>query len=627
MTDNLGTNEFANQSNCSESYNDYLNRAVNACEAGDLVLGMHLYLAAYERAVADPDIADGMALAGLREAWNLACDLKERSMAEYVFEKLEPFLTGEEIAHCANKLQSLALDRLEEYGFSREELQDMAEMISQDLIDGEGSIVKVESISLPRVAASVNAGGEGDAGLSDVPAQGEDGPLDQAGDSFEASADGGKSGNPRELGLGVASVDFNPYDEFNTSSVGTSYHAATNDGTGSYVFTRDDDRAAESAKAKEQAVEPTPASDDADEKPEAAQSASEQPAEPEQRQIVPPPGVPMHSSGARSVQKAENDDMPSMPEVEQANPSALNYRTLSGYGEAVAAMRDFGIGLHRDPGFLNFVSMMNSRHGLDRMPTVDTLLFRSPVIEDATRFVDATAGELGLPVLRMSMEEGFQGAPMLCVTTSADSRPRMNHAHNRFDGPGILIIDDLDMWTMPQVPEGVDGIAGFVMANMSRGAREAVNLIRSAVEDPNVYVLATATTTGEVESFFYDLLEPISIIDIAFPTDGERDEIWGEIMRNHPSMRKLDRAALTRLSAGLPRYDMYMAARAAVEEAYKEGLVERMYVPVTPQNIFDKLAACQPLDSDEYRAIEDEVVRSFRDDLDHLEDLLEGSGE
>ena len=200
----------------------------------------------------------------------------------------------------------------------------------------------------------------------------------------------------------------------------------------------------------------------------------------------------------------------------------------------------------------------------------------------------------------------------------------MNHAHNRFDGPGILVIDDLDTWAMPQIPESADGIAGFMMANMSRGAREAVNLIHSAVEDPDVYVLATATTQGDVDPFFYDLLEPISIIDIALPTDGERSAIWAEIMHDHPSMRGLDLAAITRFSAGLPRYDIYMAARAALEEAYKTGLVQRMYLPVTQQNVFDKIAACQPLDSDEYRAIEDEVVRTFRDELENLEDLIDG---
>ena len=130
---------------------NYLTRAAEACAAGDLVLGMHLYLAAYEESAADPNVPDGMALTGLREAWHLACDLKERSMAEYVFEKLEPYLLPEEIAEYASRLQDLALDRLEQIGFSREELQDVAQMITQDLASNgvNASVVKVESVSIP----------------------------------------------------------------------------------------------------------------------------------------------------------------------------------------------------------------------------------------------------------------------------------------------------------------------------------------------------------------------------------------------------------------------------------------------------------------------------------------------
>ena len=82
-----------------------------------------------------------------------------------------------------------------------------------------------------------------------------------------------------------------------------------------------------------------------------------------------------------------------------------------------------------------------------------------------------------------------------------------------------------------------------------------------------------------------------------------------------------------RLSSRMPRYDIYMAAREAIEEAYKASLVARRYVPVTADNLFDKLAAYQPLDSDEYRALEDAVVRDFRRDLDHLDDLLKGTEE
>ena len=89
-------------------------------------------------------------------------------------------------------------------------------------------------------------------------------------------------------------------------------------------------------------------------------------------------------------------------------------------------------------------------------------------------------------------------------------------------------------------------------------------------------------------------------------------------------MRSINRENLVRLSGGLARYDIYIAARDAIEEAYKMGLVQRAFVPVTPQNIFEKLAACQPLESSEYHALEDEVIRDFQHDLDNLDDLIDG---
>lgn len=318
--------------------------------------------------------------------------------------------------------------------------------------------------------------------------------------------------------------------------------------------------------------------------------------------------------------------VPTPPEMPAVRHNVFSYATLAGYDEVVSIMRDFGVGLQRDRGYLDFIAMLNERHGLDRAPALDTILFRAPALEDATRFVEATIGELGLPSLRMSVEESVQGMPVLCITTQGNHRPRMNHANNRFEAPAVLVIEDLDVWMTPTMPEGVEGgMNAFMMANLSRGAREAVSLIRSAVEDPDVFVLATATTSGEVDPFYYEVLEPMTVIDIGYPNDKERADIWAEIARDHPSLRAINRDDLVRYSAGIPRYDLYIAARDALEEAYKLGLLQRTYVPVSPQNIFEKLAACQPLDSDEYHEIEDRVVLSFREDLDQLEDLLDGS--
>ena len=48
MSENENTNGMPNQnSDLGQQPVDYLKAAANACTAGDLVLGMHLYLAAY----------------------------------------------------------------------------------------------------------------------------------------------------------------------------------------------------------------------------------------------------------------------------------------------------------------------------------------------------------------------------------------------------------------------------------------------------------------------------------------------------------------------------------------------------------------------------------------------------
>ena len=652
MAENYGTNETPNRNDCSESYNGYLKRAADACEAGDLVLGMHLYLAAYEKAVIDPNIPDGMALSGLREAWHLACDLKERSLAEYVFEKLEPYLTGAEIAACAQELQTLALDRLEQYGFSRDDLQEMAEMISQDFVS-EGSVLKVESIAIPGVgvlgmATQADEAHDADANQDAVESQGETESQreveaqtepaasdisDEAEDISESSPlseePSQPKGKPGHVAMSSAPIDdFNPYDEYRDYSVGKSYHCATNEGSGSYVFTLDEER----AKAGETLQEPAEnaASTAEEQEPATPTANAEAPSQEAQNEAIKLAKM-IASQIAQSEQSGnEAQNAPAQRAETAATLAAdegyqLNYRNLVGYDEAISIMRSYGVGLQHDKGFTSFLGMLNERHGLDRAPALDTLLVRAPVIEDASRFIDATIGEIGLPALRMSMEEGMQGIPLLCVTTQGNSRPRMNHAHNRFEASAILVIDDLDSWVMPSMPENAEGMGGFVMANISRGAREAVNMIRAAVEDPDVFVLATSTLTGEPDPFFLDMLEPLTIVDIGYPTDQERMEMWAEIARDHPSMRQINRVNLMRYSEGLPRYDIYIAAREAIEDAYKQGLVQRGYVPVTPHNIFEKLAACHPIDSDEYRALEDEVIRSFQDELDQLEDLINGA--
>ena len=142
--------ENADRQNFGEGFDgrdvDYLCRAKDACERGDAVLGMHLYLTAFEKAVGAAGEPSPEAIDALKKAWNLACDLKERSLAEYIFGKLDPYLSAGESVECSARLQKLAIDKLEEFGLSKDELQDMAEMISKDLLGSDARVLKVERL-------------------------------------------------------------------------------------------------------------------------------------------------------------------------------------------------------------------------------------------------------------------------------------------------------------------------------------------------------------------------------------------------------------------------------------------------------------------------------------------------
>ena len=105
----------------------------------------------------------------------------------------------------------------------------------------------------------------------------------------------------------------------------------------------------------------------------------------------------------------------------------------------------------------------------------------------------------------MHVEESWQGAIMLCLSAQKSKEFTFDTRTGRFEGRGALLLEDIDLWEFPQPQEPEDGLSAFMLAQMSRGAREAVNLIRTAVDDPNVYVLATASSEGPIEPFLLDL--------------------------------------------------------------------------------------------------------------------------
>ena len=154
--------------------------------------------------------------------------------------------------------------------------------------------------------------------------------------------------------------------------------------------------------------------------------------------------------------------------------------------------------------------MLNAKHGLSQMPALDTIILRSPAREDANRFMMATLGELSAPTIHMRMEENYQGMPVLCVSAHSVDIPKNNSLRDVFAKGGVLVLEDLDLWTSPATELGDDPSAFFMM-QLTRGAREAVNLIGSAVSNPEVNVIVTCSTKGAIDPFFLDMLEPMSV--------------------------------------------------------------------------------------------------------------------
>lgn len=482
---------FGPPSSQNESYKaaDKLLSLADAANArGNLYEAVHLYLAAFESATAQGKGTFQPAIEGLGKAWELSCQLKDRSLAEHVFEKSEPYLAREELAEHAEALQRLALDKLEEFGFSRDDLQDMADMVSADF----------------------------------------------AGALKESRADDGSLS--RSLSSTTAGI---------LPSIG----------------------------------------------------------------VVPWP--------QRSAENKTDD------ETSRA-PDQLRYADIAGYSRAIDEMNKRGIGLSDDEQFAELLVSLSKRHGIDSLPAFETLVFRAHSREDANQFMLATAQEIGAPGVRMYMDQTPLGYPVLCVVTTTDFR--MNPTRGGFEGPGSLLLEDIDLWGEPFTSfegEDEDGLPPF--AHFSRGAREAIMFIRSAVENPDVHVMASLANSSPVDEFFVDLLGPLSFVDIDVPNASERASVWKDAFTLYPSLRMLGAEELVRLSANLSRNDIYLAAREAVDQAFRESVEQRTFVPVTRDNIYDKIAAYQPLDSDEYHEIEQSAVDSLRNELDSasLDDLLE----
>ncbi len=528
---------------------DYLKRAAYAVESGDQLLGIHLYLAAFEQSMLENIVPSDETLGGMRKAWDLAVAARQHSLAEYIFEKLKPYVSSDELASKADELQDIALDRLEEFGFSREAIEDMAELINEDLMGLSPNLFcryEEDALASPFSLMNFTSGSDDD-----------------------------------DLEAPVAELE---EEEFESPEA--------------------------EAKAKGLDEPEGPTSPDQD------IEAIKEALEPLELPAFPLPKL----KGAKIAHIDLTDHK--KKKKKKAEPS-FDYSTIRGFSGAIEKMGQLGVGRMRDPQFKEFVKMLNSRHGVSRMPQLGTLVFSSPAREDANYFMVATVGEMGIPAVRMRMDHNMQGQAVLCVMASPDAV--MNQGGlNRFgfDGPAALILEDLDLWDLPWFDMGGTDVPDLLQMQISRGAREAMAFIQSALENPEVTVLVSASNLDALDALFGPMLGLYRVVELDYPTDAERKEIWRHAQSEHPSMRGLDVLQMVPFSKGMSRFELYAVITESVEEAYRRSIAKDCFCAVRSDDVLMRLANFHDLDSKEYEAIEKAVMDRFHRSMDHIDDLL-----
>lgn len=583
----FGGSSFQDQNAHSNSSQAYLQRAASAVEEGDIVLGIHLYLAAYERALRENRIPSEAVLEGMTKAWDLAIRAKQRSLAEYIFEKLEAFWTPEEMARHAQELQELAFDKLEEYGLDRSLVEDMADMVSQDFMDATDDVLYrydgdvVDNTALPLKRSSKNG---------QLSSKAENDKLNEASvkgsvssGAEQKAANQGSQSNPSDDPASVSKEK--DIAALNSAALTSSSSEERNGG----VHNEDNAGVDKGALEIESAVIPS-------DSPLAAAFAQ----------------LTNLATGAASK------------ETQEAPQQQFNYRNLVGFDKAIASMAKLGVGRAKDPEFAQFLEMLNFRHGMPGMPGLGTLIFRSPAREDANCFMVATVGELGLPAVRMRLDRNAMGQVVLCVMASPNFKARLSGvSRSGFDSPTVVVLEDLDLWDLPFFDGSFDDVQSLLTIQLSRGAREALALVQAALTSPEATVLISASEPSEIDPFFWDLIGDHRFVDIDLPDEDERRKIWLSEQSQHPSMRGLNRGQLVDFSRGLSRFEIYAISNESVEEAYRESVAQNTFCAVETDKVLMRLSNFQPLESEEYKRMEDLAVDHFRKELANIDDLLE----
>ncbi|MDR0347563.1 MAG: hypothetical protein LBH56_04230 [Coriobacteriales bacterium] len=308
---------------------------------------------------------------------------------------------------------------------------------------------------------------------------------------------------------------------------------------------------------------------------------------------------------------------------EENQQRRLDYQALYGYSRALQRMRSFGFLSAGDEGYRSFIERSAAMHGVPRLSLDGTFLFSGPTREDVALFAHATAGEIGFPVLHVSVDldkqgngtiklagpfrRGFFGSPpdlMDMVTPCTVLIENIDYLQEMFDNEQQAIKRSGGRF------RGVGGQPGRSMQ------LEITAYLQALRRKPGIIIMATSQQGSAIRTPLRNLLGAVHEIEVAAPCEEERLDVLINFASKHPSFAELDIDRIAYLSEGLSRSDLMSAAHTAVESAYRESLRTGRYNRVTMGDVLIQLAPFINRDSPFYQQVEDEAVAQLAHELE-----------
>lgn len=294
------------------------------------------------------------------------------------------------------------------------------------------------------------------------------------------------------------------------------------------------------------------------------------------------------------------------------------YDDLVGYDDAMNSMRVYGFDAPtEDEEFRRFVQETSEFHGLEGLTLYDPFLFYGPSRDDVYEFAEATAGEIGNPVLTLHVRADEEG--MWTIRLSGPFRRGLFGVSDPTDipTPCTFVIENIDI-LQDFVKTAIQSDMG--MDEPPRGGSqmyaEILGYIHAIMQKPGVFAILTAGDDVALSAQFEELFGRAQRVKVDLPSLDERHEIWKNFSLGHASFSEIDLDELSRLSGGISRHDMVAAGRSAVRDAYQESLSSNAYRFVSINDVlFEMVPFVSRDDSSSYSAIADAAAEAFVGEL------------